>query len=1015
MDPVTAFSLAAAVIQVVDFSTRVLGQCRELHKNGSLAEHRDSAEVADELEDLLAELSKLTTDQGGWREASKKGFRALRRRQWLKEKQEKLDTFEKVLDTRILVQLNIQSLKDAHQLEHLEGNVKKLALGLENGCNTVEKLLQAQSRQLINHVDRKFDDQERVRANRQRQERFLESLYFPEILSREEQIPDAFEGTCEWIFHSQDETGRYQPWANFRLWLGEGTGAYWISGKPGAGKSTLMKYIVGDERTKELLEAWKGQNELLLVSFFFWSTGSDLQKSSTGLLRSILYQIAARWPTLMDLGILDNARQSEPSGAYGSLNTLAAWTDRRLLSTLKLMLDRRPVSAYLCIFVDGLDEFVGEEDLLLDIIRLFVSTPRLKVCVSSRPEEAFREEFRHCCQLRVQDLNRNDFKAIIQNKLIPTISQWMHPEDNQGKALEDLLMEKAQGVWLWLDLMIKDLIKGARDGDTFDELQARLKRTPSTIKGLYAQKLQALDPSYLEEAIGYFQVLIVRNVYLRMVSVTILQLILAEEEWWRSIVDHNLSRFQNDAFDSSCRRFEKRLMSRCAGLMEVQDVDFEKDVDFENESVVSRHDRTVNFIHRTVEEYLHEEHAVFFQRSSWYSKATIKLARGCLGLAFLRSDPPLRGTDLKIPYQLIGDTMYTLTTLGYSQTNHDFEDELKLVQIDLVNQVIRTIQHIYVARGGQKKTFFDNEMLLSEILDPRWSIHDPRFGFLKGDLSFAAYFGCSEFVKSHLSKLTMFDESLVDVVLEAIDAKLHKQPTTIHCVAYFMILSNLSDRGFDPNHMLEDFGGNQNTRWGLFFKDAMELACDMFSSRPASHQEQSLWMETCNEIVTRFLCLGANPEGVIRSREILFWTNGAIVFTLEESPLCFFDRLPAEVTSRLRGIKESLLSAGVERYRRFSTIKIRGGYRGYKKYRISSAQSQQLNDSMYPDSNEREEPAWLKLEDKNGIKNLSPSVERFLMNFVTNLSEEDRIHYDVSEREEFTDGLSIDDEHVVGQ
>lgn len=49
MDPLTAFSLAAGILQVVDVSFRAVRICRELHKNGSLAEHDDTQKVASAL------------------------------------------------------------------------------------------------------------------------------------------------------------------------------------------------------------------------------------------------------------------------------------------------------------------------------------------------------------------------------------------------------------------------------------------------------------------------------------------------------------------------------------------------------------------------------------------------------------------------------------------------------------------------------------------------------------------------------------------------------------------------------------------------------------------------------------------------------------------------------------------------------------------------------------------------------------------------------------------------------
>lgn len=42
MDRITAFSLAAGVLQVLDLSFKALSKCKEMYKDGSLAQHRDA-------------------------------------------------------------------------------------------------------------------------------------------------------------------------------------------------------------------------------------------------------------------------------------------------------------------------------------------------------------------------------------------------------------------------------------------------------------------------------------------------------------------------------------------------------------------------------------------------------------------------------------------------------------------------------------------------------------------------------------------------------------------------------------------------------------------------------------------------------------------------------------------------------------------------------------------------------------------------------------------------------------
>jgi len=55
MDPLTAFSLACGILQVLDFSAKLLSQCREIYKKGSFSEN-------DEIETITTHLSTLNTD-----------------------------------------------------------------------------------------------------------------------------------------------------------------------------------------------------------------------------------------------------------------------------------------------------------------------------------------------------------------------------------------------------------------------------------------------------------------------------------------------------------------------------------------------------------------------------------------------------------------------------------------------------------------------------------------------------------------------------------------------------------------------------------------------------------------------------------------------------------------------------------------------------------------------------------------------------------------------------------------
>lgn len=76
-------------------------------------------------------------------------------------------------------------------------------------------------------------------------------------------------------------------------WLQGGSGLFWIYGKPGSGKSTLMKLIFQSNSTQKLIHTWLGSALEIFAGFFFHYRGSAVQKSIEGVLRSLAVQILA--------------------------------------------------------------------------------------------------------------------------------------------------------------------------------------------------------------------------------------------------------------------------------------------------------------------------------------------------------------------------------------------------------------------------------------------------------------------------------------------------------------------------------------------------------------------------------------------------------------------------------------------------------------------------------------------------------------------------------------------------
>lgn len=388
--------------------------------------------------------------------------------------------------------------------------------------------------------------------------RLLESLYFPDIHARQEGIEDAHQKTFEWVFDKPDS--EVQLWHNFINWLEEGRGTYWISGKAGSGKSTLMNFICQDPRTGAALRIWSRGYEVFMPSFFFWSPGTQLQKSLAGLLRSLIYQIMDKFPDLMP--VLTSAM----GPAQNRLQQIPTWTEHRLRATLQQLLSDRLEKYRLCIFIDGLDEFSGDHTILLDLIRSLRQNTRVKFCLSSRPYQSFRDEFGSSVMLKLQDLTEPDIRKYASDKLGRVkrrASQVAHSSFKLEDTV-DTIVEKGEGVFLWVNLAVRDQLEGIRNGDDAEQLRERLKLLPEEIEELYGHMLQKIDKVYGKEVAQYLQLILHLN------SQSLFGIALAVYKRLDEVVlfspDITISDIRNH-----CKFIGTRIATTCKGFLEVQE------------------------------------------------------------------------------------------------------------------------------------------------------------------------------------------------------------------------------------------------------------------------------------------------------------------------------------------------------------------------------------------------------------------------------------------------------------
>lgn len=334
----------------------------------------------------------------------------------------------------------------------------------------------------------------------------LDSIYFTQIQERRSNIREAHESTFKWVFYPSSKFGG--RWANLVRWLRDtegGQNVYWVTGKAGSGKSTLMRYLYESRQTKQHLKVWAGDSNLLTACCFFWNPGNAIQKSLNGLLRTLLHGLLMESRHYIRLVAPWRWRSLE----LGS-KLLEPWTDAELLNVLSSFFQHSVVDSRICLFIDGLDEFHGTDDTREDLTNLLKNLARndnAKICLSSRPWNIFEDAFGHGPMLRLEDLTRLDIQNYVNNKLtqhyrFKVLKRWYNAE---CKSLIDCIVAKASGVFLWVYLVVRSLTQGLRDEDGIADLKRRLELIPADLELYFDQMLSTIDPFYLPRSSQLFQ------------------------------------------------------------------------------------------------------------------------------------------------------------------------------------------------------------------------------------------------------------------------------------------------------------------------------------------------------------------------------------------------------------------------------------------------------------------------------------------------------------------------------
>ncbi|KAI1121905.1 hypothetical protein F5Y10DRAFT_255336 [Nemania abortiva] len=428
------------------------------------------------------------------------------------------------------------------------------------------------------------------------QQSFLQHLRFPGISDRKAQICDAYGTSFNWILDPSVDTRGYG--ASFRHWLSNHESSnsrslFWLHGKPGAGKSTLMKFV------STSLEKYR-EDSTTIASFFFHATGTPIQKNSNGLLRSFLLQIIAQ-----NSGIVSKIAPSRWEALVLFGEDPKPLDMAELQQMLISALGQRPARSKTFLFIDGLDEYEnhGSYFEILELILKLTAYPGVKICISSRPLPQLQDVIDSAPSITLENCTRADIKEVVTSKIEAQLSITLEPSISLSfkETVAHELTRKASGCFLWVVLVVNSLQRDLADGKGVSDLLHFVNDVPTELDELFRIFLGKLDAS------RPFMASTMRFIVLSQEPLSPLRFSFMEMDFPEFVMRQKISSLPRETLRLQTQKSIEKIVSESKGLLEVS-LPESYDI-LEGEGTGTCHTR-IDLIHRSLREFLEAESAL---------------------------------------------------------------------------------------------------------------------------------------------------------------------------------------------------------------------------------------------------------------------------------------------------------------------------------------------------------------------------------------------------------------------
>ncbi|KAL2832224.1 NACHT and TPR domain protein [Aspergillus pseudoustus] len=291
-------------------------------------------------------------------------------------------------------------------------------------------------------------------------------------------------GTGDWV---RDED-------IFKAWLArEQTPVIFVSGNPGAGKSYLSTNIISFLR--EMYPQHVQSTEMISVGYFFFKDDNPDTRSVHQALRDLAFQISKNDPIYQKyLASIEEHEQ---------ISTLeSAW---RLLF-VEYFIKKTNIDSSVYIIFDAVDEaYDDERRTFLGLVRdLYDVTAesRLQIAVVGRPH--ISDQLLEGLEVEVPTIhvttqkNSGDINSYIQASIKKSVVLRRVSAKLRAEIVEKL-SAGAEGMFLWVNLMLQELVKKRNESS----MRKALEHPPKGLKEILRHVLSSFSSSSNDEELEY--------------------------------------------------------------------------------------------------------------------------------------------------------------------------------------------------------------------------------------------------------------------------------------------------------------------------------------------------------------------------------------------------------------------------------------------------------------------------------------------------------------------------------